>query len=145
MSDALEFELAVACSSAHAFDTWANRTSMWWPSRHTRSGDPAAVVTFEPGAGGRVFERTPDGTEHDWGEVEVWDPPRRLVYLWHIYGERADATRVEIRFIGSGDTTTVKVKHTGWDRLGEKGRRLRERNASNWADLMTAYAPAAEQ
>ena len=57
---------------------------------------------------GRVYERTPDGTEHDWGEVEVWDPPRRLVYLWHIYGERADATRVEIRFIRSGDTTTVK-------------------------------------
>ena len=143
MSDALEFELAVKCSSDHAFDVWANRTSMWWPRRHTRSGDPAAVVTFEPGAGGRVFERAPDGTEHDWGEVEVWDSPRRLVYLWHIYGERADATRVEIRLIGSGDTTTVKVTHTGWDRLGEKGRRLRERNESNWADLMTAYVPAA--
>ena len=100
MIEALEFEVAVQCSNDHAFDVWANRTSMWWPRDHTRSGDPSAVVTFEPRVGGRVFERTPDGTEHDWGEVTVWEPPDRLVYLWHIYGDRSEATLVEDHFHG---------------------------------------------
>jgi uncharacterized protein YndB with AHSA1/START domain len=142
MIEALEFEVAVQCSNDHAFDVWANRTSMWWPRDHTRSGDPSAVVTFEPRVGGRVFERTPDGTEHDWGEVTVWEPPHRLVYLWHIYGDRSEATLVEITFTAASERTTVKVKHTGWDRLGEKAEHLRGRNQTNWSDLMKAYVPA---
>lgn len=43
---------------------------------------PGLVVTFESHPGGRIDERTPDGAEHDWGEVLAWEPPRRLAYLW---------------------------------------------------------------
>ena len=35
MTEPIEFE--VACSPEHAFDTWANRTSMWWPISHSVS------------------------------------------------------------------------------------------------------------
>ena len=56
----------------------------WWPKGHSASGDPDAVVTLEPRLGGRIFERTPDGAEIDWGEITAWDPPHRLGYLWHI-------------------------------------------------------------
>jgi hypothetical protein len=28
---------------------------------------PGLVVTFESRQGGRIYERTPEGAEHDWG------------------------------------------------------------------------------
>src|SRR4029450_2723943 len=49
----IEIEFEVACSPEHAFDTWANRTSMWWPPSHSMSSAPGLVVTFEPRPGGR--------------------------------------------------------------------------------------------
>ena len=76
----------------------ANRTTLWWPKGHSVSADPELVVTFEPRPGGRIYERTPAGEEHDWGEIVAWEPPRRLVYVWHLRFDRADATEVEITF-----------------------------------------------
>jgi hypothetical protein len=112
---ALSFE--VACDPSHAFDLWATRTTLWWPHSHSRSGDPGLIVTFEPRAGGRIFERTPGGEEYDWGEVVVWDPPRRLAYLWHIYGERTQATTVTIDFEPKAGGILVSIVHGGWDRI----------------------------
>jgi hypothetical protein len=96
LTDPIELELTVPCPPAHAFELWTARTSVWWPHSHSVSGDPGLTVTFEPHPGGRVFERTPDGAEHDWGEVVVWEPPERLTYLWHLRQDRADATEVTI-------------------------------------------------
>ena len=64
---------------------------------------PAGRVVLEPWLGGRIFERTPDGAEIDWGEITAWEPPGRLAYLWHIRRDRADATDVEITFVPLGD------------------------------------------
>ena len=66
---------------------------------HTVSGDPDTEVVLEPGVGGRIFERSPDGTEIDWGEITMWDAPTRLGYLWHIRRDRADATDITITFV----------------------------------------------
>jgi hypothetical protein len=71
--DPIELRFEVACSPEHAFQVWATRTSLWWPHSHSRSGEPGLTVTFEPRPGGRVFERTPGGVEHDWGEVVAWE------------------------------------------------------------------------
>jgi hypothetical protein len=46
---------------------------------------------LEPRLGGRLFERTSAGDEIAWGEVTVWEPPRRLGYLWHLRRDPADA------------------------------------------------------
>ena len=80
----LELSFTVACPPEHAFAVWATRTSMWWPHGHSVSAAPGLTVTFEPRPGGRIYERTPAGEEHEWGEVLVWKPPHRLVYLWHL-------------------------------------------------------------
>ncbi|MDQ6750453.1 MAG: SRPBCC domain-containing protein [Actinomycetota bacterium] len=74
-----------------------------------------------------------------WGEVLAWEPPRRLAYLWHIYGDRADATEVENSFVEEGAGTTVRIVHRGWDRLGPRGPGLRARNQHGWTGLTGAY------
>ena len=100
---------------------WTERIAAWWPADHTASGEPNLRVVLEGRIGGRIFERTVAGTEHDWGEVVAWEPPHRFVYLWHLRRDRADATEVEIRFFPAGDATRVEIEHRGWERLGAEG------------------------
>jgi uncharacterized protein YndB with AHSA1/START domain len=140
--DPLKLEFSVACSPEHAFDIWANKTSLWWPADHSVSADPELVVTIEPRSGGRIFERTSEGAEHDWGEVVVWEPPRRLAYLWHIGRDRGYATNVEITFTGDAGATTVTIVHSGWDRLGDEASEMKRRNDLGWSSLIPHYERA---
>jgi uncharacterized protein YndB with AHSA1/START domain len=139
----LELSFAVACPPEHAFSVWAERTSPWWPPGHSVSG-AAALVAFEPRAGGRIFERAGDGAEHEWGEVLAWEPPRRLVYLWHLRVDRSDATEVEIRFDAAAEGTRVTIEHRGWERLGARAAERRERNQRGWAGLLPHYKAACQ-
>lgn len=143
MTEPLRLTFDVACSPEHAFEVWAARTSLWWPPDHTVSGDAGATVTIEPRAGGRIFERTPAGVEHDWGEVVDFQPPHRLAYRWHIGADRAEATDVEITFRGGPATTTVTIVHSGFQRLGDAAAARRERNQAGWAGLLPHYRQAA--
>ena len=138
----LEVAFTVECSVEHAFDLWARRTSLWWPSGHSVSAAPGLSVTFEPQPGGRIFERTPDGDEHDWGEVLVWEPPRRLAYLWHLRFDRSDATEVEVVFEPAEEGTAVKIVHRGWERLGAAAEERRERNRRGWGGVLEHYRAA---
>ena len=140
----LVHEFTVACPPAHAWAVWAERTSLWWPATHSVSGAPEAV-TIEPRPGGRIFERAPGGEEHEWGRVLAWEPPRRLVYSWHLRQDAADATEVEIRFEAAGDGTAVTITHRGWERLGTRGPELRERNVRGWAGLIPRYVSAVDR
>ena len=72
----LSFE--VDCPPDHAFEIWTGRIDQWWPADHTVTGEDGLTVVLEGRPGGRIFERTPSGAEHDWGEVTVWDPPERF-------------------------------------------------------------------
>ena len=141
MSEPLTHAFTVRCAPEHAFAVWAERTSLWWPPTHSVSGAPAAV-TFEPRPGGRVYERAAGGEEHEWGRVVAWDPPRRLVYSWHLRQDAADATEVEIAFAPAPEGTAITIVHRGWERLGERGPALRERNVRGWAGLLGAYRSA---
>jgi uncharacterized protein YndB with AHSA1/START domain len=143
VTEPIEIEFEVACSPEHAFDTWANRTSMWWPPGHSMSSAPGLVVTFEPRPGGRIYERTPEGAEHDWGEVVAWEPPHRLAYLWHLGTERGRATEVDISFTGHAAATTVTIVHRGWERLGPDGPAWRDRNLGGWSGLLPHFRQAA--
>jgi uncharacterized protein YndB with AHSA1/START domain len=138
MMEPLKLEFTVSCSPKHAFDVWAFQATKWWPRDHPRSGNRDLTVTFEPRIGGRIFERDPDGVEHEWGEVLVWEPPHRLSYLWHIYGDRAEATEGDVRFAAAGGVTMVPIVHTGWERLGGRGEELRKRNRHGW-DVLTSH------
>jgi uncharacterized protein YndB with AHSA1/START domain len=140
----IRLEVEVACEPEHAFRTWTDRASAWWPAAHTASHEHGAEIVFEPRAGGRIFERTPSGQEIEWGQVTEWDPPRRLRYQWHIAADEADATDVEIVFRELGRTLTrVEIEHRGWEKLGaEKGRAWRDVNHGGWDGVLPAYIVA---
>ena len=144
MIEPLRLSLMVACSAEHAFITWTKKASSWWPADHTSSGETGLSVVFEPGVGGRIFERTRGGKEIDWGEITVWDPPNRVAYRWHINADRSDATDVEIVFKEVADSSTrVEIEHRGWERLGDdKGRAWREVNHGGWDGVLPAYIAA---
>jgi uncharacterized protein YndB with AHSA1/START domain len=91
MTAPLRMSFDVACSAQHAFSVWVSAIGTWWPPDHTVTGK-AEVIVLQNGVGGRIYERTADGAEHEWGEVTIWQPPTKLAYLWHIGRDRAEAT-----------------------------------------------------
>ena len=145
MIDPLELSYEIRCSPEHAFEVWTTRLSTWWPKGHSASGNPDTLVVLEPRHGGRIYERTPDGAEIDWGEITEWSPPRRLGYTWHIGRDRGDATDVELTFVDLGDgTTRLDIVHTGWEHLGVDGAVFRAANTSGWNALVPSLVAAAE-
>ena len=140
----IRIDFEVDCSPDHAFHVWTRRTSLWWPPSHTVSAESELTVTFEPRAGGRIFERTQSGAEHDWGTVLAWEPPSRIVYEWHLRVDKADATEVEIRFLASAGHTRVEIEHRGWERLGVRGKARRDGNFAGWGSLLPHFIEAAE-
>ena len=139
----LRLEFEVDCRPDVAFETWTDRIDTWWPRSHSVTGDAELRIILEPRLGGRIFERTVDGVEHDWGEVTIWDPPSRLGYLWHLRRDRADATDVEIRFVPHGAATRVEIEHRGWERLGAECQGWRDRNHGGWQSLLPHFVRAA--
>jgi uncharacterized protein YndB with AHSA1/START domain len=139
----LRMSFEVGCPAAHAFDVWTSKISRWWPADHTVSAEGGLEVVLEGRPGGRIFERTTAGAEFDWGEVTVWEPPTRLVYLWHLRRDRADATEVEITFVAEGASkTVVQIEHRGWERLGAEGQDWRDANMGGWSTLLPHYVSA---
>jgi len=142
----LEISFEVASTTGHAFETWTRRIDAWWPADHTASGDPHARIVLEPGVGGRLYERSSDGVEHDWGRVIEWEPPTRFGYTWHLRRNAAEATDVHITFTSlDASRTRVDIVHTGWERLGDAGRDWRDQNHGGWDTLLPHFITALER
>ena len=145
MIEPIELAFDVECPAERAFEVWTADIDRWWPADHTVSAEDGLAVVLEPRVGGRIFERTPAGVEHEWGEVTVWEPPARFGYLWHLRRDRADATEVEIRFVPvERSRTRVEIEHRGWERLGAGGESWRDRNYGGWSTLLPHFLAAVE-
>jgi uncharacterized protein YndB with AHSA1/START domain len=109
----------VDCSIEDAFELFTKEFGAWWPlAEYSVAGDEAESCTIEPWAGGRVFERTGTGEEHDWGSVRRWDPPSRLSLAWDP-GCLGDASQtVDVQFEEVADGTRVTVTHSSWETPG---------------------------
>ena len=138
MTAPLVIEFDVACSVSHAFDTWTGAIDRWWPHDHSVSADPDLQVVFELRAGGRIYERTAAGVEHDWGDVLVVEPPDRVVFRWYLTSTPDDATEVEITFHAKDDGTLVRLEHRGWERFAD-GAERRTANRRGWSDVTAEY------
>src|SRR6266508_4339364 len=71
-----------------AFRVFTEEMGSWWPlETHSIAVDQgleqrAVNLTVGPGEGGRIEEVLDDGSTRDWGAVEVWEPPDRVVFRW---------------------------------------------------------------
>lgn len=111
--------IVVRSGRRHTFDTFVRTIGAWWPVTPFSAGkDQVRDVTFEARPGGRVYETWRDGTEADWGEVVVWEPPERFVMTWNM---TSVVTEVELKFAELGPMLTrVAVEHRGWERMTEE-------------------------
>jgi uncharacterized protein YndB with AHSA1/START domain len=104
---------------------------------------------IEGRAGGRCYSEQVDGTDCDWGEVLVWEPPRRFVMAWkitHQWGYEPDvkkASEVEVCFIPlEGGSTRIDLEHRYFERHGAGGAVMRTAvdSTGGWNDLLQLYA-----
>jgi uncharacterized protein YndB with AHSA1/START domain len=103
------------------------------PREHNMLPVEIAESVFEPGVGGRVFDRGVDGSECQWARVLAYEPPHRVVFSWdisprwQIESDRERTSEVEVRFTTeSAKRTRVDVEHRYLDRHGDGWEGLRE-------------------
>ena len=119
--------LIVRCSPDAAFRLFTEGMDSWWPlESHSIWEQEAETVVFEPGPGGRIYERKRDGTIGTWGQVTVWKPPTRFVCLWRPESWPETPTELEVRFEAVAEGTRVSLEHRGWERLGDLAMKARE-------------------
>jgi hypothetical protein len=140
--------ITVAAPLAVAFEVFTAQIETWWPmaSHHIGDADCAAVV-IEPRVGGRWYERGADGVECVWGQVLLWQPPRRVVLVWQLSAQwRFDPTirtEVDVRFtVIDTDTTRVDLEHRGLDAYGADAAAMRDAFASpnGWNGMLDHFA-----
>ena len=110
--------LRVRSTPARAFEVFTNEIGRWWqPNNLFRfTAGPPGVLSFEPGAGGRLVETWPDGEVFEIGRVTAWEPGRLLAFSWRQASFAPDqVTYVEVRFEPVGDETRITVEHRGWE------------------------------
>jgi uncharacterized protein YndB with AHSA1/START domain len=112
--------MRVNAAPGRAFAAFTGEIGRWW--RHNGlfqfTRGRTGVLSFEPGAGGRLIETYEDGSVFVIGEVRVWEPPHRLVVAWRQASFTAtQSTELHVRFEEAGAQTRVTVEHFGWDAI----------------------------
>ena len=79
----LVVELTIDAPKDHVYNVMVNRLTDWWPRDFLGLPD-AEKIQFEPWAGGRLFESTPDGRSLLWGTVVAVTPGSSLEVVGHM-------------------------------------------------------------
>ena len=147
--DAVRHKVLVQAPAARVFSVFTEGLGRWWPREYSWSRRVLDSTFIEPQAGGRCVERSTYGNEFDWGRIQVWEPPRRLVLSWLIGPDRIPepdpdrSSEVEVQFVAEGPTaTTVEIEHRGFERHGEGADRYREGMEQEWSLVLERFAAA---
>jgi hypothetical protein len=139
-------EYSLRCTAEHAFATYSRRIGDWWDGRYTANAATLHAVTIEPRAGGRVYATHGDIGEHDWGEVTVWEPGRRLVHTFTLAQNPHHPSEVAVEFVphervgGAPTGCTVRFAHGGWTEVNAT---VREK-FGDWPVLLDRFAALAD-
>lgn len=147
--------ITVKASPERAFQVFTEEIDTWWPRSHHIGKVPMKKALIEGREGGRCYTEQIDGSECDWGQVLVWEPPARFVMAWQIdyvgwryEPEVAKSSEVEVRFTPRPDgTTQVDLEHRFFDRHGESGAGMRTAvSAPNgWSGILQLFAARIEE
>jgi uncharacterized protein YndB with AHSA1/START domain len=140
--------VVIEASQEQVFTAFTSGHDTWWPREFHIGHAALEEVVLEQRPGGRWYERDIDGSECDWGEVLVWEPPTRLVLAWRISGEWAYdgdlLTEVEVRFVAEGPTRTrVELEHRGLDAYGDDMQQMHDHFNSGWPGILAGFAALA--
>jgi uncharacterized protein YndB with AHSA1/START domain len=150
-ADTVQVSLTVAVDPATAFEVFTGELDLWWRRgpRFRFVAPFEGAMRLEPGVGGRLLHEHRPGASFEVGQVQVWEPPRRLVLTWRLPSFPPEmTTRVDVRFDPAGENTRVTVTHSGWDQVplghparhGLDGQPFVVMKGSYWADLLAALA-----
>jgi uncharacterized protein YndB with AHSA1/START domain len=140
--------ITVAAAPAQAFHVFTADFDSWWPRTHHIGPSPLTKAIIEGRVGGRCYSEQEDGTDCQWGQVLVWEPPRRLVIAWQITAQwgfepdLARASEVEVRFLDAGGgRTRVELEHRNFERMGPDGATMRTAVSApdGWGMLLNRF------
>ena len=123
------------------FKAWIGTIDSWWPKKaQSLSGAEDTEVFLEGRASGRIYERTADGDELEWGRVLAVERPQRITYLWYLGSDEENPTEVTVSFTEQAPRTTkVSVVHRGPELLGAVWKERQAEFASNWDTVLAAF------
>jgi hypothetical protein len=131
----------LACSAEQAFATYTGRIGEWWDPRYTANAATLAAVTIEPRVGGRVFATHSDIGDHDWGEVTVWQPGRRVAHTFALAQDRRHPSEVAVQFVArEGAGCEVHFAHGGWTEANVADRK----KFGDWPVMLDRFAALAD-
>jgi uncharacterized protein YndB with AHSA1/START domain len=120
-------------SVPEAFEHYVEGLPQWFPlTRFFAGNTPPKGCCVEARLNGRLFERTQDGQEIVWGRVTVWEPPHRFAYSWQVGTTEDKAQLIELNFVETASGSKVILRHTGWEKLGEKAADARNGYDGGW-------------
>lgn len=122
---------------SEAFEVFTAGIGRWWPlSAYSIRQEHAVTCVIEPRPGGAVYERDDAGERFPWGQVLVWEPPRRFAMTWHPGRPAETAQEVEVTFEAEGSGTRVRLEHRGWQKLGAGAEEARAGYGPGWDDVL---------
>jgi len=146
--------VTVNATPEHAFQVFTAEFDTWWPRSHHIGKSPMKKAIIQGRSGGRCYTEQEDGTECDWGQILVWEPPHRFVMAWQITHEwgyqpdLAQSSEVEVKFTPEpGGSTRVDLEHRYFHRHGAGAAPMRTAvdSEGGWGGLMQMYAARVQQ
>jgi uncharacterized protein YndB with AHSA1/START domain len=151
---AVRKSISVSADVNRAFRVFTEGMDTWWPRAHHIGSSPLKKAIVEGRVGGRCYSEQMDGTECDWGQVLVWEPPHRFVMAWMISPQwkyepdLAKASEMEVRFTPEpGGRTRVDLEHRYFERHGAGGDTMRTTvdSPNGWSGLLQLYRARVEE
>jgi len=137
---AIVHERFLRCSAQHAFDVYTGRIGEWWDANYSANAETLRAVTIEPRVGGRVFATHEDLGEHDWGEVTVWEPGRRLAHTFTLAQDPEAPSEVSVEFTDDDRGCNLRFAHGGWTEANSADRA----KFNDWPVLLERFAQMAD-
>jgi uncharacterized protein YndB with AHSA1/START domain len=142
--------VTVPVAMERAFEKFVQGFSKWWPGAYTWSGDVLQEIGIEAKPGGHCFEIGPGGFRCDWGTVQVFEEPERLLFTWQINFDRTpqpdaeQASSIDVSFKPHDEeegSSQVTVRHFDFERCGADAAAYRAAldSPEGWTFILQKY------